>query len=185
MLKILNKLAPRQLLLLVWGMVLLVSAALVSNMLVPKVKSYNRVSNSLVMLEGVVSSGKNLSNELFDMRQKVETVQRRLHGDIADFPLERLEAHVIEKLQSISWNHNIQLLSVTPGIGDTVEEFREIVFEINISGDYFDLYSWLLQLADELGFIIIRQFDINSNKSRPNDNQLVMRISMVAYRAIS
>ena len=119
------------------------------------------------------------------MREEVRTLEQRLHGDLAGLPVKEVEAYVVGRLQAISWRNRVDLVGVEPGDGEDIETFREVLFRVRLNGDYFDLYSWLRDLGRELGFIVIKQYEmspINQNEQNP---RLEAVLTIAAYRTMS
>jgi Tfp pilus assembly protein PilO len=109
-------------------------------------------------------------------------MQRELKGDMANLPENKIEAYIIGELQNISWNHEISLIGVKPVKGDNIQMFQEILFDIQLSGEYFDLFQWLLDLRDQLGFIVIKNLELNSVNASQHSSQLLMKLKIASYR---
>jgi hypothetical protein len=100
-------------------------------------------------------------------------------------PENEMESFIIGRLQTISWSNNIELLRVTPGNGTTVRMFEEVLFDVVIAGDYFDIYNWLQSLDDELGFVVVKQFDLRPVPGNMDDGRLNANFTIVSYREAS
>jgi hypothetical protein len=112
----------------------------------------------------------------------VEILSRTLHGDMANLPDKQLEAFIIERLQEISWRNQVELVSVKPRRGQVVPLFREVLFDVEITGDYFDLFAWLQSLAKELGFVVVKQYVIRPIDSDKESPRLSVNLTIVSYR---
>ena len=99
-----------------------------------------------------------------------------------DLPDNQMESFVIGQLQGISWRNKIELLGVRPGKGSLIETLEEILFDVEIAGDYFDLYAWLQELDDQLGFIVIKSFSIHPHDTSLNGQRLIAKLTIVSYR---
>ncbi|UTW07137.1 type 4a pilus biogenesis protein PilO [Pseudomonas benzenivorans] len=180
----LKTLDSRSLVLAVGGAALLLTVALVSLLLVPQVKSYLAVGDSLALIEQTPGSGEQLDQELESLRQVVAQLERRLHGDMAQLPAKQLQNYVVDALQTLSWRHQVALSSVVPRQGTTIDRYQELVFEVELKGNYFDFYAWLQQLREALGFVVISHFDIQPLSTEPGQTPLSIKLSLTTYREI-
>ncbi|MDH3527309.1 MAG: type 4a pilus biogenesis protein PilO [Gammaproteobacteria bacterium] len=180
--KLLETLEPRVILLLMGAAALLAVAALFSYGIWPGVRDYNESVHSRTVLAKVVESSKALDTELSSLRVEVESLEQQLHGDTAKLPENQLEAFIIGRLQSISWRNNMQLLGVKPGKGNKVHIFEEALFEVEISGDYFDLFNWLQDLGEDLGFVVVKHFTIRPLDQKETNPRLNAKLTIVSYR---
>ena len=179
-----NDITPRQLQLIFGGLVLLIAVVLLTYMVMPQLKSYRAADKTRTVLERAVANKSELASQLESERAKVAALDKRLHGDMANLPARQMEAYIIGRLQKISWQHKVELVGVTPTTGGIIKTFQEILFDVDVSGDYFDLYSWLRELSRELGFVVIKQFEMSpivQNKEHP---LLRMKLTMASYRSI-
>ena len=180
--RLLANMEPRTILLLMTSVALLVAAALASYVIWPEARSYRQSLNTLSTLESAVSQEASLGAQLAALKGELDSLQRQLHGDMVNLPDNQMESFVIGRLQGISWRNKIELMGVRPGKGGTIQGFEEILFDVEIAGDYFDLYTWLRELSKELGFVVVKSFNI-----RPLDNgdtapRLTARLTIVSYR---
>jgi Tfp pilus assembly protein PilO len=164
--------------------VLAVTTLLFTFLVLPPLKTYLQVSKSETSLSNVVISGDDLNSQLKQFRDDIDSLERRLHGDMASLPEKEIEAHIVGKLQQISWQNNIQLVGVEPSAGDTVESFHEILFRVSLAGDYLDLYQWLREVGDELGFVLIKQYEMRTLDDAARNPLLSVQLTMSTYRAL-
>ena len=101
---------------------------------------------------------------------------------MADLPEKKMESFIIGELQNISWNHEINLIGVKPVKGNEIQMFQEILFKVQLSGEYFDLYKWLHDLRDQLGFIVIKSLELNSINDSDSNAALLMRLTIASYK---
>ena len=164
--------------------VLVVTTLLFTFLVLPTLKTYLQVSKSEASLSNVVISGEDLNLQLGQFNDEIDLLKRRLHGDMASLPEKEIEAHIVGKLQQISWQNNIQLVGVEPSAGDTVESFHEILFRVTLAGDYFDLYQWLREVGDELGFVLVKQYEMQTLDDSTQNPLLSVKLTMSTYRAL-
>ena len=182
---LLKQLDPRTAIMLMISAALLVTAALGTYVIWPEVKQYRSSLTTRDILEQVSPNEEALDTQIAKLKEEVESLGHELHGDLANMPDNQMEAFIIGRLQGISWRNNIELQSVRPGKGNIIKMFEEIVFNVEITGDYFDLYAWLKELGEELGFVVINNFSIrplDKNKAEP---RLTATLTIVSYREVN
>jgi len=184
MIDALTRFDRREFFLLLSMAVLSVTALTFTFLVLPPLKTYLQVSKSEANLSNGLIAGKELDGQLDQFRQDIESLERRLHGDMASLPEKEIEAHIVGKLQQISWQNNIQLIGVEPSTGDTVESFHEILFRVTLAGDYPDLYRWLREVGDELGFVLIKQYEMQTLDDAARNPLLSVQLTMSTYRAL-
>ena len=180
--KLLANMEPRKMVLLMVSAALLVAAALGSYVIWPQARSYQQSRNTLATLESVVSQQTGLGTQLASLENEIDTLQHQLHGDMVNLPDNEMESFVIGRLQGISWRNNIELLGVRPGKGGLIQGYEEVQFDVEVAGDYFDLYTWLQELDDELGYVVVKSFDIRPLDTRAAEPRLTARLTIVSYR---
>jgi Tfp pilus assembly protein PilO len=164
--------------------VLAVTALLFTFLVLPELKIYLQVSKSEASMRSSVVGGEELNSQIEQFNDDIESLARRLHGDMASLPEKEIEAHIVGKLQQISWQNNIQLVGVEPSTGDTVESFHEILFRVTLAGSYQDLYQWLREVGDELGFVLIKQYEMQTLDDETRNPLLSVKLTMSTYRAL-
>jgi hypothetical protein len=182
--ELLKKMDPRTASLAMVGMTLLVVAALAVYVVWPQVKDYRNSLSTLEVLERVAQNGDELEQEMAALQQDVDGLVQRLHGDMVNMPKNQLEAFVIGRLQGISWRNNMELRAVTPGKGDAVLMFEEVLFDVEVAGEYFDLFAWLQDLGEELGYVVVKHFSIGPGGREASDTRLNARFTVVSYREV-
>ncbi len=166
------------------GAAVLITVALVSLLLLPQIKSYVAVRDSLALLEQTPGSGEQLEQELDNLRQVVAQLERSLHGDMAHLPAKQLQSYVVDALQSLSWRHQMVLASVVPRQGRSLDDYQELVFEVELTGAYPNFYAWLRELGEELGFVVISRFDIQPLSSAAGPQPLSVKVALTTYREL-
>ena len=179
---LLKNVDPRTLLIAMGGVFLLIAAALVSYGLWPEFVQYRQSRQTLEGLEKTIQGSGSMPEETERVENEITQLDRNLHGDLGDLPASRIEAYLIGRLQEISWKNHIRLLGVRPGSGSTLSSLEEIPFDVEVSGDYFDLYTWTQDLAKELGFMAISHFNISPLNSSDISPDLKASLTIVSYR---
>lgn len=184
MFELLQRYGKRELslILLLIGLVML--APISTYVVWPEFKKYRAVSASRATLVLATANEGELESQLDELRDVVGSLERRLHGDMANLPPKEVEAYIIGRLQAISWRNRVELVGVEPGTGEMIETFREMLFKVNLAGDYFDLYNWLRDLGEELGFVVIKQYQMSPIDRTEETPQLSAELTIAAYRTI-
>lgn len=177
---LLARLEPRQLRLLLSGGLLL-GVALFASLLWPQIKDYRALRQSHAELSQASSDRAELAQQRVALRAQIGQMQHRLHGGMGDLPLKQVESHVIGLLQRLCWRHRLELTSVTPLPGETVSVFRETVLDLEVRGDYLDFFNLLRDMQDELGFLVVKQYEITPID--PEQTRLAVKFQIVAYRS--
>lgn len=183
MTSLIQKIDLRSLNLLLGGVALLVAAAMFSYLLWPQVKAYRVAAESRSSLQSVVANDNRLVETLSALRSEVHSLRKRLHGDLAALPAKEMQGYIIGRLQGISWRNEVEFLGMQPREGEPIENFQEILFDVQLLGDYFDLYRWLADASKELGFVVIKQYQMAP--ARPDDETplLAVKLTMAVYRS--
>jgi Tfp pilus assembly protein PilO len=179
---LLKNVAPRTLIMAMGGLFLLVVAAFTSYGLWPKILEYRMSLHTIEQLENVVANANSMHREIENAEKEIIMLNRNLHGEVLDMPNRQMEAYVIGRLQEISWKNSVKLLGVRPGTANTVTSLEEIPFDVEVSGDYFDLYAWMQDFRSELGFLAVRHFNISPLNSGNADSDLKASFTLVSYR---
>ena len=179
-----EKIEPRLMLLVMAGGLLLVCVLMASSLVIPKFKDFSAISKAETLLQSTARSGGELTALFASTNQNIEQLQKALHGEMANLPVQQLESFIIGRLQKISWQNRVDLVSVRPGKGEKVQKFKEILFDVELTGKYIDFFNWLQTLSKDLGFVVIKTFDIQPRANHEADPDLTVRLTMVSYRAV-
>jgi Tfp pilus assembly protein PilO len=180
--RLLTNMEPRTVALLMVSTAILVAAALGRFIIWPEVQSYNKSRTDLTSLESVASQQNSLDTQVKILEGRLSALQQQLHGDMVNLPDNQMESFVIGQLQRISWKNRIELLGVRPGKGSVMQGLEETLFTVEIAGDYFDLYAWLQELIDELGFVVIKNFSIRPLDTNLSGPRLIATLTIASYR---
>ena len=176
---------PRMVAMMLIGIVLLVSAVEIAYLLWPQVKNFRQLHASHQVLEQAVANNDSLSSQLQKIDTEVQNLSRELHGDMARLPAKQMESFVIGRLQKVSWATEVELLSVQPGSGKQVQNFRESLFEVKLNARYHDFFEWLQTVNDELGYIVVKKFEIRPEEHNKLENpELSLVLTLVSYRIV-
>lgn len=117
------------------------------------------------------------------LEQEVEAMRASLEGDLKTLPERQLESYMLSVLQSASWQHDVKLVNIEP-VANAVEfPYRELGFRIELTGAYGNLDSWLRSVSTQLGFVVFNEYvlKVKAPGAEP-DPELSARILLSAYR---
>lgn len=181
---LLKKMSLRELRLALLGFGAILIAAIAAGVLVPKVKAARTANLEVSVLEEAAQDGAELERHLEEQYAKIEELKYRLHGDMANLPVRQVEAYIIGRLQKVSWNNDVELVSVEPATGERVQIFQEILFNVQLVGQYDDLYHWLREARKELGYVVVKEYGLTRQNNDDEQPLLVADLSLASYRAV-
>ena len=114
----------------------------------------------------------------------LDELRYRLYGDMANLPVKQVEAYIIGRLQKISWNNGVELVSVEPSTGDRVQIFQEMLFNVQLVGGYDDLYAWLWEARNDLGYVVVKEYALTRSNRDDAEPLLLADLSLASYRAV-
>ena len=167
------------------AVVLLLVTVQVMYLLWPQIKRFNVTNDNYELLERAISSSDDLQQNLASTESDVQSLEHRLHGDMAGLPVRQMESYIIGRLQKVSWATNVELVSVKPGAGKKVQIFQESLFDVELNARYLDFFGWLQNIGRELGFIVIKKYTIEPKSSVLFDPVLKITLTMVSYRVVN
>jgi hypothetical protein len=183
MLSALEKLGAREFRMALLGLGLVVTSIAITTAFLPKVKEYRSSARAVTVLEAAKENTGDLDQQLQDRHANIEDLKFRLHGDMANLPLKQVESYVIGRLQKISWRNDVELLSVKPATGQQVQVFSEILFNIELVGEYDNIYHWLWDAKNELGFVVVKEYGMSRRDNIDDNPKLLAEVSLASYRA--
>jgi len=181
---LLEKTDARTLMLGIGGGALLLVTALVMYVLWPQIQAYREASASQQILLQAAPGDGGLTEQLEQVREEVSALSRKLHGDMAGLPAKQMEAFIIGRLQAISWDNGVRLVSVKPGVGEKIQDFQERLFDIQLQARYGDFYRWLNAIGNDLGFIVVKKYHINPREQKDKNPELDIRLTIVSYHMV-
>ncbi len=182
--ELLQKVSLRELRLALLGIGAILTAATVAGALLPEVKAARAASNEVSVLEEAAQDGAELERHLEEQHARIAELQYQLHGDMANLPVQQIEAYIIGQLQRVSWNNNVELVSVEPSIGERVQIFQEMLFNVELVGEYDDLYRWLWEARNDLGYVVVKEYSLSRRDDDDDEPRLVADLSLASYRAV-
>ena len=179
----LQKMSLRELHMVLAGVAAVIIAALVVGLVIPQAKAFTSANRDVSILSEAAADGAELDRHLREQHERIEELQFRLHGDMANLPVQQVEAYIIGRLQRISWGNEVELLSVEPTVGDRVQIFQEILFNVQLVGRYRDLYRWLWDARTDLGYVVVKEYSLTRHDEQDEEPLLRADLSLASYRA--
>lgn len=181
----LHTIPARQFYLLLGGILLLVAVGFASAVTLPQYKRVQGAQKAFSVTAQPASDSATLSGQLLQLDADIVALTKQLHGDRATAPAREIEAFVVDRLQTNAWQHDVALQSIVPRAGDNIEQFEELVFDLSLTGRYEDIYGWLRQLGDDLGFVVIKQLRITAVDSQQSEPELRADVTLASYRRVT
>ncbi len=176
---------PRVIAMMMIAIVFLLGTIQVMYLLWPQIKQYRDVNSSYTVLQQAAGSSMDLEQQLKITTQEIKELSYQLHGDMAGLPEKQMESYIIGRLQKVSWDTGVELASVIPGRGKQVQMFQETLFKVQINATYFDFIDWLQTINQELGYIVVKKFDIHPKTGKVTTNpSLSISLTLVSYRMV-
>ena len=160
----------------------LITVALSLYVVKPLYQSFRDKSTSFEMLQSQIDDQAQLQQVINIERKKIKSLQLQLHGEAGDLPVNEIEAYLVGRLQGLTWEAGIELSGVRPGQAKRILEFEEISFQVDVTGEYKNLYQWLNKIGDTLGFMLVSNYEINLAGSKRGRENLKMQVTIVFYR---
>lgn len=161
--------------------VLLVAVSL-TYFVVPSFKEFREYSDSYQVLNAAISDGEQLEVKLKDIELEVAKNRKTLEGDASNLPFKQFESHVIGQLQALAWKNELVLVGVRPGLGESIDQFQEVTFNVSLLGEYFNIYRMLNSFEEKLGFVVIKKLKVFPGGLREQKNFLNVEMIVASYR---
>lgn len=180
---LLHRFSLREFRMILIGLGVALAALLIAVAVVPKAKAFRAAAHTVELLEENSQNLGELERHLQERQAAIENLRFRLHGDMAELPIKQVEAYIIGRLQKISWRNNVEFVSVEPAMGERVQIFQESTFNVRLVGEYGDLYRWLWEAKNELGFVVIKEYGLTRQDNVDDNPRLLANLSLASYRA--
>lgn len=138
---------------------------------------------SYEMLHNQIDDQSQLQQAIDQERTRIRELRLQLHGEAGNMPVNEMESYLVGRLQGLAWDAGIELVGVRPGSAKRIMEFEEISFEVDVKGEYKNLYQWLDSIDDALGFMLVTNYEISLLNRKAGTTELKMHVTIVFYRA--
>ena len=112
-------------------------------------------------------------------RAQLEEISGELYGGPSDQPAEKVESYIVDRLDSLSVRHAVELVSVEPGEAQSVLMFDEWLYEVEVEGEFLALAAWLGEIENELRPMVVNGFELRPAQQTP---WVRMRLRLASYR---
>jgi Tfp pilus assembly protein PilO len=174
-----QKLTPRELLLICGSAVFLVMTALVVFVGKPL---FARFETSAEELDGLRSLAHvPVDTGLSALQQEVDQLRTVLEGDLKNLPERQLESHMVSAFQSASWQHDVNLVTIEPVPSAVELPYQELTFRLELTGSYNNLDNWMQSVHTQLGYVVFNEYVLKV-KTPGSEPELSARLVLSAYR---
>lgn len=175
---LLNKAEPRVVILLMLSVLLLTVLASYLYLFKSPLAMLEQHQQTLVLLESELQTGIPIKQTNLGLEQQLKALEEKINASDEGLSKSQMIARVIAQLDALAIDNKLQLTSVAPGLPSQVFMFEELPFNVEIIGNYFDIFAWLGDINKKLGPSIVKSFEI-SNVG--NDNLRQMKMLIVSY----
>lgn len=124
------------------------------------IQDFRQARQMLGLLETELQTGIPVEGQINELQQQITQLNQQLHGNSQNLPLNQMIASVIGQMDKMATSHNVKLVSVEPGNIEKIFIFQELPFHVVVTGSYFSLFDWLNQVEQNLGPIVIKEFEL-------------------------
>jgi len=174
-----EQIQPRMLAILLVSLIVLSVLASFLYIIKEPFKNLRLQQETLTLLQREVQTGVPLQNQILMQQQLVDKLTTTLHGTGPKLAVNKMVAYIIGELDIIAGQHQVHLSSVKPQNPEHLFTFKELPFQVEISGNYFNLFAWLKDVEKNLGPIVIKQFTLSPYGK---GKQIRMNLNIVAYQ---
>jgi Tfp pilus assembly protein PilO len=137
------------------------------------------IEGSRDSLENVTAAVAEGEVAIATLEVELAELRDRLYGGPSDLPPEKTESYIIDRLDRISEQHAVELVSVRPGDGKEVLMFDELLYEVEVKGRFFALVAWLREMEDELRPMVVNEFELRPESEA---GSVAMKLRLASYR---
>ena len=173
--------ASSKLILILFAAVLVAASALY--LIKPQYLEFRDRRVAYQLLQNQIDDPIQLQQAIDQERKHISELKLPLHGEAGNMPVNEMESYLVGRLQELAWDAGIELVGVRPGAAKRIIEFEEISFEVEVAGEYKNLYKWLDNIGNALGFMLVTNYEISPLNSKQTATDLSMHVTIVFYRA--
>ena len=152
-------------------------------MIKPSILDYQQKNETRAMLQNQIHDQAQLQSSIDNERLLIDSLRREIHGEASNMPVNEMESYLVGRLQELAWDAGIELVGVRPGSAKRIMDFEEISFEVDVAGEYANLYKWLDMIGDRLGFMLVTNYSIGLASHNTSKTGLNMHVTIVFYRS--
>jgi Tfp pilus assembly protein PilO len=179
----LTAIEPRSLQLILTLTLVVVATAIALYLVKPHYLDFSDKRVAYELLQNQIDDHTQLQNAIDGERARIKELQLQLHGEAGNMPVNEMESYLVGRLQGLAWDAGIELVGVRPGTAKRIMKFEEISFEVEVQGEYRNLYQWLDSIGNALGFMLVTNCEISLYGNKGDKTDLDMHVTIVFYRA--
>ncbi len=164
------------------GVSALVALAISLALLLPLTANTLDSHRNYAQLSELLENETHPAEQLKQIERQVVELDKKLNGELAELPTKQIESFVIGELQSISWQQDINLIGIVPSQGQDISIFSEHLFQVRLTGNFFEIANWLSSVRNQLGFIVVKQFVMQPIRQANSGWNLQVELIMSSYR---
>lgn len=153
-------------------------------MVKPQYLDFKNKRDTTTMLSNQIHNQSQLQKSIDEIRVRINQLTLQLHGEAGNMPVNEVEAYLVGRLQALAWDAGIELVGVQPGMAKRVMSFEEISFSVDVEGEYRNIYNWLDEIGDVLGFMLVTNYKMSPINKNIDKTLLNMHVTIVFYRAV-
>lgn len=157
-------------------------ALLLSYLLVPAYKNYIQTRSSYLIVSAELEVDRSAYPDTAQVTMAIDSLRQQMDGEGVNLSSQQFESHVIGELQDLAWGSGVQLGGVRPQTGRTIDHYREVLFNIELYGEYFALYQFLRNLEQAPGSLVVNDLSVSPRQSPGSGSGLEVQLSIASYR---
>jgi len=182
MIQALSHRTPRELVTLGLCVLAIATAAIVVYVVKPFWLAQQSLEEKVTSLQSTNNADAPGGDAIAGLEGEVARLRQVVQGDSGNLPTQEIESFVIGRLQTIAWRHGLHLRSMEPSKGELTDDYQELLFQVTLSGGYFELGGWLRDVNQELGFVVVREFQLSEKGREASEPVLSARFLLSSYR---
>lgn len=163
-------------LLLAGGVALLAFTALLVYLVLPAKKQHDSVETTYNTLS-LATAGQDMTLLLTQARQREAALIAEIDKALPDTGNTQLQPHVMAELERLASEQQLTVVAMRPGTVTERAGLSAAVIDIKLSGDFFDLYDWLLRVDDELPYFAANNVQLYAPPGGVDGSRLQLNIT--------
>ncbi|HLR46810.1 MAG TPA: type 4a pilus biogenesis protein PilO [Deinococcales bacterium] len=179
----LGKLRQRDITLIILALVIAGAAAWYFLMYQPKLDEITALEDERSRLELEVQRGEAAEQNLPALREEVAQLELERTAFLAQLPTENDVAGVIEEMRGAASVSGVELRQLSrSGAGENIQDVRPLGFQVNTSGNFAELVSFLQTVEDLQRFTKVSSVSLSrSGEADSEDPGLDSNVSLTVY----
>lgn len=133
----------------------------------PKWQDYQHHKKLYEQFNRINQLSTSIESNIVSLKDENSNLEAELTKNQLTMPLQNLTAMMISKLEQLAKHHKLKITKLEPSHGQEIALFKKSIFDIDIEGQYPNLYAWTKAIESELNFIHIEKYQITLSKNKP------------------